>query len=128
MNLHLEDSVSEHTQLLNGDKYKGALDNLCRIASAYGNTASFSKPPLVEGVLFSAPCNFSVHRFHDLDSNDFGLWDLGMNNDRTPSHPLSTDPLRVCTPSPPTKSFDFRGFDSSKLLIRRVGNSYVRRI
>ena len=34
----------------------------------------------------------------------------------------------VCyaTPSPPTKSLDFRGFDSSKLLIIRGGNSYVR--
>ena len=32
------------------------------------------------------------------------------------------------TPSPPTKSFDFRGFDSSKLLILRGGNSHVRMI
>ena len=32
------------------------------------------------------------------------------------------------TPSPPTKSFDFRGFDSSKLLILRGGNSHARRI
>ena len=30
------------------------------------------------------------------------------------------------TPSPPTKSLDFRGFDSSKLLILRGGNSDVR--
>ena len=30
------------------------------------------------------------------------------------------------TPSPPTKSFDFGGFDSSKLLILRGGNSHVR--
>ena len=30
------------------------------------------------------------------------------------------------TPSPPTKSLDFRGFDSSKLLILRGGNSHVR--
>ena len=29
------------------------------------------------------------------------------------------------TPSPPTKSFDFRGFDSSRLLILRGGNSHV---
>ena len=29
-------------------------------------------------------------------------------------------------PSPPTKSLDFRGFDSSRLLILRGGNSYVR--
>ena len=33
--------------------------------------------------------------------------------------------LRV-TPSPPTKSLDFRGFDSSRLLILRGGNSHVR--
>ena len=32
----------------------------------------------------------------------------------------------IFTPSPPTKSFDFRGFDSSRLLILRVGNSHVR--
>ena len=30
------------------------------------------------------------------------------------------------TPNPPTKSLDFRGFDSSKLLILRDGNSHVR--
>ena len=30
------------------------------------------------------------------------------------------------TPSPPTKSLDFRGFDSSRLLIIRGGNSHVR--
>ena len=29
-------------------------------------------------------------------------------------------------PSPPTKSFDFRGFDSSRLLILRGGSSHVR--
>ena len=29
------------------------------------------------------------------------------------------------TPSPPTKSFDFRRFDSSKLLILKGGNSHV---
>ena len=38
--------------------------------------------------------------------------------------PLHEDPLG--TPSPPTKSFDFRGFDSSKLLILKGGNSHVR--
>ena len=30
------------------------------------------------------------------------------------------------TPSPPIKNFDFRGFDSSRLLILRGGNSHVR--
>ena len=30
------------------------------------------------------------------------------------------------TPSPPTKTFDFGGFDSSKLLILRGGNSHVK--
>ena len=34
----------------------------------------------------------------------------------------------VRTPSPPTKSLGFEGFDSSSLLILRGGNSYVRRI
>ena len=32
------------------------------------------------------------------------------------------------TPDPPTKSFDFRGFDPSKLLIIRGGNSHILRI
>ena len=32
------------------------------------------------------------------------------------------------TPSPPIKSLDFRGFDSSKLLILRGGNSHIHRI
>ena len=34
----------------------------------------------------------------------------------------------VSTPSPPIKSLDFRGFDSSRLLILRGGNSHARRI
>ena len=32
----------------------------------------------------------------------------------------------TATPSPPTKSLDFRGFDSSRLLILRGGNSHIR--
>ena len=32
----------------------------------------------------------------------------------------------INTPSPPTKSLDFGGFDSSGLLILRGGNSHVR--
>ena len=32
------------------------------------------------------------------------------------------------TPSPPIESLDFRGFDSSRLLILRGGNSHVGRI
>ena len=32
------------------------------------------------------------------------------------------------TASPPTKSLGFEGFDSSRLLILRGGNSHVRRI
>ena len=32
------------------------------------------------------------------------------------------------TPSPPTKSLDFRGFDSSRLLSLKGGNSRVRGI
>ena len=41
------------------------------------------------------------------------------------AHDLRTAQERH-TPSPPTKSFDFRGFDSSKLLILKGGNSHVR--
>ena len=37
-------------------------------------------------------------------------------------------PAKGHTPSPPTKSFDFRGFDSSRLFILRGGNSQVRSI
>ena len=33
---------------------------------------------------------------------------------------------RAHTPSPPIKSWDFRGFDSSKLLILKGGDSHVR--
>ena len=36
------------------------------------------------------------------------------------------DTIISSTPSPPTKSLDFRGFDSSKLLILKGGNSHVR--
>ena len=32
----------------------------------------------------------------------------------------------VTTPGPPTKNLDFRGFDPSRLLILRGGNSHVR--
>ena len=46
--------------------------------------------------------------------------------------PRSNAPLRdrrmLGTPSLPTKSLGFRGFDSSRLLILRDGNSHVRRI
>ena len=34
--------------------------------------------------------------------------------------------LLLYTPSPPIKSLGFRGFDSSKLLILKGGNSHVR--
>ena len=37
-------------------------------------------------------------------------------------------PRSRITPSLPTKSLGFRGFDSSRLLILRGGNSHVRRI
>ena len=37
----------------------------------------------VELFFLSVPSNFLLRHFHDLDSNDLGLWDLGMNNDRT---------------------------------------------
>ena len=32
----------------------------------------------------------------------------------------------ACTPSPPIKSLDFRGFDSSRVFILRGGNSRIR--
>ena len=35
--------------------------------------------------------------------------------------------ITIITPSPPTKSFDFRGFDSSRLLILKGGDSHVVR-
>ena len=38
---------------------------------------------------------------------------------------LASSAIPILTPSPPTKSFDFRGFDSSKFLILKGGNSYV---
>ena len=34
--------------------------------------------------------------------------------------------VKSCTPSPPTRSLDFGGFDSSRLLIIMGGNSHVR--
>ena len=34
--------------------------------------------------------------------------------------------MSLDAPSPPTKSLDFEGFDSSRLLILRGGNSHVR--
>ena len=39
---------------------------------------------------------------------------------------VETEPGGSHTPSPPAKSFDFRVFDSSRLLILRGGNSHVR--
>ena len=46
--------------------------------------------------------------------------------DRHEADALSNNSNVTSTPSPPTKSFDSRGFDSSKLLIIRGGNSHVR--
>ena len=45
-------------------------------------------------------------------------------NDNNNNNSRSTHSM----PSPPTKSLGFRGFDSSKLLILKVGNSHVRMI
>ena len=39
-----------------------------------------------------------------------------------------TNSSNINTPSPPTKSCDFRRFDSSKLSILKGGNSHVRGI
>ena len=41
------------------------------------------------------------------------------------SETTTTNTGGVNTPSPPTKSFDFGGFDSSKFLILQGGNSHV---
>ena len=49
----------------------------------------------------------------------------GSNDLKLPYHGLSIFMVES-TPSPPTKSFDFRGFDSSKILILKGGNSHVR--
>ena len=44
-----------------------------------------------------------------------------------PKTNATTNAMRnALTASPPTKSFDFEGFDSSRLLILRGGNSHVR--
>ena len=45
------------------------------------------------------------------------------NNDNN-----NNDGTTTYTPSPPTKSLDSRGFDSSKFLILKGGNSHVRLI
>ena len=37
----------------------------------------------------------------------------------------NTSAIEMSAPSPPIKSLDFRGFDSSRLLILRGGNSHV---
>ena len=41
---------------------------------------------------------------------------------------VSPDNIWQTTPSPPTKSLGFEGFDLSRLLIPRGGNSHVRGI
>ena len=43
-------------------------------------------------------------------------------------HAGTPDMAAYSTPSPPIKSLDFRGFDSSKLLVLKGGNSHSRRI
>ena len=45
-----------------------------------------------------------------------------------PMHYSNTLILPSGTPSPPIKSLDFRGFDSSRLLILKGGNSHIHRI
>ena len=37
-------------------------------------------------------------------------------------------PAPPTTPSPPTKSFDFEGLDSSKLLIIKRGNFHIHKL
>ena len=54
---------------------------------------------------------------------------LGPRRSPSPSPSLDRDLFpgpETGTPNPPIKSLDFRGFDSSRLLILRGGNSHVR--
>ena len=67
------------------------------------------------------------------DNDDDDANNTNMNhNDNSNSSRTSNweDPAETSniTPSPPTKSLDFEGFDSSRLLILRGGNSHVCRI
>ena len=56
-----------------------------------------------------------------------GGFPTGVPRERPPARVVAVL-LEGATPSPPTKSLDFRGCDSSRLLILRVGNSHVRGI
>ena len=49
-----------------------------------------------------------------------------MINDRTAALQRSISFISCSTPSPPTKSLGLGVFDSSRLLILRVGNVHVR--
>ena len=48
----------------------------------------------------NAPSKFLVQCFHDLDSKDLGLWDLGMNNDRAADDASSLLPKRCAARCP----------------------------
>ena len=74
-----------------------------------------------------------IHRERERESEREREIDIPFDPPPTRRGPCRTGRTRAerrtgRTPSPPTKSFNFRGFDSSRLLILRVGNSHVRRI
>ena len=66
-------------------------------------------------------CMYSIH--------NYGRPPARRARGRTPRLIISdrlSNVIVYSTPSPPTKILDFRGFDSSKLLILKGGNSHVR--
>ena len=71
----------------------------------------------------------SYHGIHQAYCNIQGFKSFWTDNGR--NHLSRGEKHRLVdsgTPSPPTKSFDFRGFDSGRLLILRGGNPHVRGI
>ena len=101
---------------------------ICNPATDSESSSIISSPVfLCGGVFFFPPTPVSPYRksAYSIASTTLHVIDQTRGSACDGSNTCVANVL-VVTPSPPTKSSGFRGFDSSKLLILKGGNSHVR--
>ena len=105
----------------------------CKLTTGQELTITLACSPALGGSDTAAPtinCQRSMICNNHNDNNDSN--NKSNNNDNDNDNNVIAFGYAtfryLSTPSPPTKSLDFRGFDSSRLLMLRGGYSHVRRI